>query len=46
MDPARTFKESLTSRPELENSQDHFRKSTVVTGMSVLPSGAALAGLR
>jgi len=23
MDPARTFKESLTSRPELENSQGH-----------------------
>jgi len=23
MDPARMFKESLTSRPELENSQGH-----------------------
>jgi len=27
MDPARTFKESLTSRPELENSQGQKRKS-------------------
>jgi hypothetical protein len=27
MDPARTFKESLTSRPELENSQGHERRS-------------------
>jgi len=25
MDPARMFKESLTSRPELENSQGHLR---------------------
>jgi hypothetical protein len=25
MDPARMFKESLTSRPELENSQGHSR---------------------
>jgi hypothetical protein len=25
MDPARKFKESLTSRPELENSQGHSR---------------------
>lgn len=25
MDPARTFKESLTSRPELENSQGQKR---------------------
>ncbi|MBB4264253.1 hypothetical protein GGD64_008326 [Bradyrhizobium sp. CIR3A] len=28
MDPARMFKESLTSRPELENSQDPEQKST------------------
>lgn len=27
MDPARTFKESLTSRPELENSQGQKRPS-------------------
>jgi hypothetical protein len=26
MDPARMFKESLTSRPELENSQGHQRQ--------------------
>jgi hypothetical protein len=31
MDPARTFKESLTSRPELENSQGHWR-SPIETG--------------
>jgi hypothetical protein len=28
MDPARTFKESLTSRPELENSQGHKLSSS------------------
>lgn len=27
MDPARMFKESLTPRPELENSQGHKRTS-------------------
>jgi hypothetical protein len=26
MDPARMFKESLTSRPELENNQGHSRR--------------------
>ncbi|MHC2606108.1 hypothetical protein ACVL92_006922 [Bradyrhizobium liaoningense] len=26
MDPARMFKESLTPRPELENSQGHKRR--------------------
>jgi hypothetical protein len=40
MDPARMLKESLTSRPELENSQGHFRKFGLVTEMSGLPSQA------
>ena len=31
MDPARMFKESLTSRPELENSQGQFQKSERAT---------------
>jgi hypothetical protein len=34
MDPARIFKESLTSRPELENSQGQYRKSALATAMS------------
>jgi len=38
MDPARTFKESLTSRPELENSQGQIRKSRRATGQSAFPS--------
>lgn len=29
MDPARMFKESLTSRPELENGLGQFRKLAV-----------------
>jgi hypothetical protein len=37
MDPARMFKESLTSRPELENSQGQIRKSGRATGQSALP---------
>ncbi len=36
MDPARMFKESLTSRPELENSQGHKRKWTRLDGRSAL----------
>ena len=37
MDPARIFKESLTSRPELENSQGQNRKSAFVIARSALP---------
>jgi hypothetical protein len=37
MDPARMFKESLTSRPELENSQGHSRRFDDVRAMSGLP---------
>ena len=29
LDPARMFEESLTPRPELENSQDPLRKSAM-----------------
>ena len=37
MDPARMFKESLTSRPELENSQGHLRRFGDVPTTSALP---------
>jgi hypothetical protein len=37
MDPARMFKESLTSRPELENSQGQSRPNWAVCAMSGLP---------
>jgi hypothetical protein len=37
MDPARMFKESLTSRPELENSQGHRRRSATEARTSALP---------
>src|ERR1700751_4838719 len=40
MDPARMFKESLTSRPELENSQGHSRRFGGVPMTSGLPSRA------
>lgn len=43
MDPARMFKESLTSRPELENSQGHKRQSTQAQPASGLPSIADIA---
>src|SRR6476660_8066710 len=36
MDPARMLKESLTSRPELENSQGQTRKSRRLPVRSVL----------
>jgi hypothetical protein len=36
MDPARMFKESLTSRPELENSQGQSRTSADESAESVL----------
>jgi hypothetical protein len=45
MDPARKFKESLTSRPELENSQGHFRTSMHAMPRSVLPPRTALVSL-
>jgi len=35
MDPARMFKESLTSRPELENSQGQKQTLQRVRGRSV-----------
>jgi len=37
MDPARIFTESLTPRPELENSQGQTRSSGDVASMSGLP---------
>jgi hypothetical protein len=37
MDPARMFKESLTSRPELENSQGQSRRFDCVPPTSALP---------
>ena len=40
MDPARMFKESLTSRPELENSQGQKRKCLRWHRMSPLPPRA------
>jgi len=40
MDPARMFKESLTSRPELENSLGHKRKLARLNGMSDPPPKA------
>ena len=42
MDPARMLKESLTSRPELENSQGQQRTSRPSCGMSVLPPATDL----
>ena len=49
MDPARMFKESLTSRPELENSQGqfasfrqwsgHFRSSPINGHRQIVPAG-------
>jgi hypothetical protein len=36
MDPARMFKESLTSRPELENSQGQTRPIPAFWGMSAV----------
>ena len=45
MDPARMFKESLTSCPELENSQGQKRKCARSRGMSVRPSGADIVRL-
>ena len=49
MDPARMFKESLTSRPELENSQGHSRRfcdflSVHNTGTLSRPIGTGLLG--
>ena len=46
MDPARTFKESLTSRPELENSQGHSLTSSSAATSSALPSGPDIADAR
>src|SRR6185295_20421270 len=43
MDPARMFEESLTSRPELENSQGQTQKSECATGQSALPSRTDVA---
>jgi len=40
MDPARMFKESLTSRPELENSLGHKRKLARLNGTSDPPPKA------
>jgi hypothetical protein len=37
MDPARMFKESLTSRPELENSQGQSRRFDARIQTSSLP---------
>ena len=34
MDPARIFAESLTPRPELENSQGHSRPRGTISGSS------------
>ena len=43
MDPARTFKESLTSRPELENSQGQSRHFDSAPRTSALPRSADIA---
>jgi hypothetical protein len=40
MDPARMFRESLTSRPELENSQGHLQTFGEFKRMSALPPEA------
>jgi hypothetical protein len=37
MDPARIFMESLTPRPELENSQGHSRQANVANGFARCP---------
>jgi hypothetical protein len=37
MDPARMFKESLTSRLELENSQGHSRPNWAIRATSAFP---------
>ena len=37
MDPARMFRESLTSRPELENSQGHERTPAATRSWSASP---------
>jgi hypothetical protein len=37
MDPARIFTESLTPRPELENSQGHSRHFESEVGMTASP---------
>ena len=42
MDPARMFKESLTSRPELENSLGHFQTFGESDGMSAIPRWSQL----
>jgi hypothetical protein len=40
MDPARMFKESLTPRPELENSQGHLQTSPIKPQVSAFgPEG-------
>jgi len=36
LDPARMFMESLTTGPELENSQGQFRPIGAISGMSAL----------
>jgi hypothetical protein len=38
MDPARMFKESLTSRPELENSQGQQRRFDGAVSLPVCPN--------
>ena len=40
MDPARLFKESLTSRPELENSQGQSLPFVLVQSVSASPPKA------
>ena len=44
MDPARTFKESLTSRPELENSQGQTATSAGDGTNSALPNKGQRVG--
>jgi hypothetical protein len=44
MDPARMFKESLTSRPELENSQGQQRPFRAWAVRSGLPSTSDMTG--
>jgi len=45
MDPARMFKESLTSRPELENSLGHKQTWRRTVGVSALPPRTDFAGV-
>ena len=46
MDPARMFKESLTSRPELENSQGQTRKSAMQSRGLLCPYQRTLSAPR